>query len=113
MPEGGEPAARRFYGALLGLPEIAKPPRLAARGGVWFRLGEQEIHLGVEANFAPARKAHPALRWSGLPALREELKEGGVLVREEEPLPGFHRFYADDPFGNRLEFLEPEPEPHR
>lgn len=113
MPAGGEEAARRFYGGLLGLPELPKPPRLAARGGVWFRLGGQELHLGVEANFAPARKAHPALQWSGLAALREELREGGVLVREEEPLPGFRRFYADDPFGNRLEFLEPEPEPDR
>lgn len=113
MPEGGEDAARRFYGGLLGLTELPKPPRLAARGGVWFRLGAQELHLGVESNFAPARKAHPALHWSGLAALREELREGGVLVREEEPLPGFRRFYADDPFGNRLEFLEPEPERDR
>ncbi|MCI4335080.1 MAG: glyoxalase [Thermoplasmata archaeon] len=108
MPEGGEPAARRFYGQLLALEEIPKPPRLAARGGVWFRLGPQELHLAVESNFTPARRAHPAFHWSGLAALREELREAGVLVREEEPLPGFRRFYVDDPFGNRLEFLEPE-----
>ncbi|MCI4346320.1 MAG: glyoxalase [Thermoplasmata archaeon] len=110
IPEGGEAAARKFYGGLLGLEELPKPPRLAARGGVWFRVGPQELHLGVEATFVPARKAHPALQWSGLAALREELTEGGVLVREEEPLPGFRRFYVDDPFGNRLEFLEPEVE---
>jgi catechol 2,3-dioxygenase-like lactoylglutathione lyase family enzyme len=108
IPVGGEPAARRFYGGLLGLEELPKPPRLAARGGLWFRLGAQELHLGADANFAPARKAHPAFQWSGLPALRQELTEGGVLVREEEPLPGFRRFYVDDPFGNRLEFLEPD-----
>jgi catechol 2,3-dioxygenase-like lactoylglutathione lyase family enzyme len=108
IPVGGEAAARRFYGGLLGLEELPKPRRLAARGGLWFRVGTQELHLGVDASFVPARKAHPALHWSGLPALRQELTEGGVLVREEEPLPGFRRFYVDDPFGNRLEFLEPD-----
>lgn len=107
MPPGGEARARAFYGELLGLPELPKPPNLAARGGCWFRLGERELHLGVEPDFRPARKAHPAMLVADLAALRARLEAAGVPTREDEPLPGYHRFYADDPFGNRLEFLQP------
>ena len=109
MPRGREAEARAFYGELLGLPEVPKPPNLAARGGCWFRVGDRELHLGVEEEFRPARKAHPALLVSDLATLRQRLVAAGVTVRDDEPLTGFRRFYAEDPFGNRLELLEPEP----
>jgi len=107
MPEGGEEEARRFYGGPLGLKEREKPDALRRRGGVWFRGGAAEIHLGVETDFRPARKAHPALRVDDLDALRARLEAAGHEVRDDEPLSGFRRFYADDPFGNRIEFLQP------
>jgi catechol 2,3-dioxygenase-like lactoylglutathione lyase family enzyme len=107
MPAGGEAAARAFYRDLLGLTEIAKPASLAARGGAWFAAEGIALHLGVEAGFRPARKAHPAFRVAGLDALRERLEAAGHPTREDEPFPGCRRFFADDPFGNRLEFLEP------
>jgi catechol 2,3-dioxygenase-like lactoylglutathione lyase family enzyme len=105
MPEGGEPAARAFYGGLLGLAEVAKPPRLAARGGVWFEAGPVRVHLGVEAGFRPARKAHPAFRVADLEALRRRLTTGGIAVQDDDAIPGERRFHVADPFGNRLEFL--------
>lgn len=107
MPAGGEERARGFYGALLGLREIAKPANLAARGGVWFAVGARQLHLGVEPEFRAARKAHPALRVRGLAELVERCRGAGVPVVEDEPLPGFDRVYVSDPFGNRLELLEP------
>ena len=107
MPKGKEEEARRFYGAVLGLPELAKPANLARRGGVWFQLGSRQLHLGIEDPFTPAKKAHPAFRVQDLGALKARLAEHGCATREDEPLPGYDRFYADDPFGNRLEFLEP------
>lgn len=107
MPAGGEEQARRFYGELLGLPETAKPPHLAARGGCWFESDAVKLHLGVEAEFRPARKAHPALLVAGLPALVERLRAEGVGVVDDEPLEGYDRVYASDPFGNRLELMEP------
>lgn len=108
MPEGGEGAARAFYAGLLGLREVPKPGALARRGGVWFRGGEGlELHLGVEDGFRPARKAHPALRVRGLEAFAARLTGAGVRVRPDEALPGTRRLYVDDPFGNRLELLEP------
>jgi catechol 2,3-dioxygenase-like lactoylglutathione lyase family enzyme len=100
-PPGCEAEARAFYGTLLGLVEQPKPPALAARGGVWFGW----LHVGVAADFAPARKAHPALRVTGLEALAERLTAAGVEVRWDEEIPGVERFYADDPWGNRLEFM--------
>ena len=109
MPRGAEAEARRFYRDFLGLIEIPKPENLAKRGGCWFRLGSHEIHLGVEDDFRPARKAHPAILVSGLEALRERLASANWTVREDEPLPGYQRFYVSDPFENRLEFLEPMP----
>jgi len=107
MPAGGEDEARAFYGALLGLAEQPKPPDLAARGGCWFGSEGVQLHLGVEDGFRPARKAHPALLVDDLPALVRRLRDAGVEVVDDEPLPGFDRVYAADPFGNRLELLEP------
>lgn len=107
MPRGREAEARAFYGDLLGLAELRKPPNLAVRGGVWFALGNQQFHLGVEEDFRPARKAHPAFLVGDLPALREKLERAGYEPYEDEPLEGYRRFYVADPFGNRLEMLEP------
>ena len=107
MPAGEEDKARGFYEGLLGLPEVPKPPHLAARGGCWFEGPEVKVHLGVEAEFRPARKAHPALLVRGLGSLVEALRAAGVPVRDDEPLEGYDRVYVDDPFGNRIELLEP------
>jgi len=107
MPAGREDEARRFYGVLLGIPETAKPPELAKRGGAWFESGQVEIHLGVDADFRPARKAHPGLLIEGLPELVSRLRAAGYVVLDDEPLPGYFRVYVHDPFGNRLELLEP------
>jgi catechol 2,3-dioxygenase-like lactoylglutathione lyase family enzyme len=107
MPPGREAEARAFYSGILGLVELAKPPNLAARGGVWFALGALQLHLGVEAEFHPARKAHPAFLVRDLAALRERLARQGFAPYEDEPLSGYQRFYAADPFGNRLEFMQP------
>lgn len=103
---GGEDAARAFYGGLLGLAEVAKPASLAGRGGVWFACGPQEIHCGVEAEVAATRR-HPALLTDGLDALKAKLEAAGVRTEVDRELPGYRRFYAWDPAGNRLEFLEP------
>jgi catechol 2,3-dioxygenase-like lactoylglutathione lyase family enzyme len=108
MPPGRERAAREFYAGVLGMTEVAKPAPLAARGGAWFRAGAVELHLGVEADFTPARKAHPGILVSGLDRLASRLSAAGHPVNRDGAFPGFRRFYATDPFGNRLEFLEPE-----
>jgi catechol 2,3-dioxygenase-like lactoylglutathione lyase family enzyme len=105
MPKGQEDAARSFYGDTLGLKEIEKPEVLRARGGVWFVLGARQVHLGVEANFVPAAKAHPGFLVRELDRLREKLTSAGFPVIEDESRPGYERFYSKDPFGNRLEFL--------
>jgi catechol 2,3-dioxygenase-like lactoylglutathione lyase family enzyme len=107
MPPGGEALARAFYGGVLEIPEISKPPNLAKRGGCWFERGDLKIHLGVESEFRPARKAHPALLVVDLQVLVDRLKSAGHDVREDEPLEGYHRVYVDDPFGNRIELMEP------
>jgi catechol 2,3-dioxygenase-like lactoylglutathione lyase family enzyme len=107
MPVGGETSAREFYRDVLGIPEIPKPANLAKRGGCWFERGELKIHLGVEADFRPARKAHAALLVVDLEALIGNLKVAGYTVRDDEPLKGYHRVYVDDPFGNRIELMEP------
>ena len=103
-PPGCEDEARRFYGTALGLSEIEKPEPLRGRGGVWFALGDHELHIGIEDPFAPARKAHPALRVPAgeLDALAERL----TTVTWDDTLPGVRRFYTEDPWGNRLEFVE-------
>jgi catechol 2,3-dioxygenase-like lactoylglutathione lyase family enzyme len=103
-PAGSEAEARRWYGGLLGLEEIAKPAALAGRGGVWFACGAQQLHVGVEAGFAPARKAHPALRVGSKRAL-DELAERLAPVEWDDSLPGVRRFYAHDPWGNRVELV--------
>lgn len=105
MPAGREADARAFYAGLLGIPEVAKPPALADRGGAWFEAGALKIHLGVEADFRPARKAHPALLVRDLRALVRRLREAGVDV-VDDPLDGHHRVYVADPFGNRIELVE-------
>ncbi|HVY45449.1 MAG TPA: VOC family protein [Minicystis sp.] len=110
-PPGGEPAARAFYGELLGMAELAKPAALAARGGCWFSCGEAQIHVGVEKDFRAAKKAHPAIRLAraaDLAALRARLEAAGAPVRDDgEVVPGLVRFFGEDPFGNRLEFVAP------
>ena len=107
IPAGGEDAARRFYGGVLGMAELAKPEALRARGGCWFRGGGWEVHLGVEEPFAPARKAHPGVLGSGLDALAAALTAAGRAVEWDPHFPGHRRLYAHDDHGNRLEFLEP------
>jgi catechol 2,3-dioxygenase-like lactoylglutathione lyase family enzyme len=106
IPPGGEDRCRAFWGDVLGMTEIDKPPVLAARGGCWFRGGGLEVHLGVEEDFQPARKAHPGILVAGLSSLAARLEAADVAVHWDEDLPGYDRFYTDDPFGNRLEFLE-------
>lgn len=105
MPEGHEAEARAFYAGLLGIPEVPKPAELARRGGAWFENGSVKLHLGVERDFRPARKAHPALLVRDLRALVERLRQAGVEV-DEDALPGYFRVYIADPFGNRIELME-------
>jgi len=106
MPGGEEPAAEGFYGGLLGLERVPKPAELESRGGAWFRGGGVEVHLGVEDDFRPARKAHPAFVVEGLDQLRGRLHDAGIEIVDDTQLQGHRRFYAFDPFGNRLEFIE-------
>ena len=105
MPAGREETARAFYGAALGLREIPKPAPLAARGGVWYAIGDLQLHLGVAANFSPATKAHPAFRVRDSASSAKRLQDAGFAVRWDCSLPGCDRFYTDDPFGNRIEIL--------
>ncbi|MFI6350586.1 glyoxalase [Streptomyces sp. NPDC050560] len=109
-PPGSEYALRAYYAGVLGMTEIPKPPVLAARGGCWFQAGPVQLHLGIERDFRPARKAHPGLRVVGIEAYAARLEAGGAPVAWDGDLPGHRRFYSDDPVGNRLEFLEPLPE---
>jgi catechol 2,3-dioxygenase-like lactoylglutathione lyase family enzyme len=110
-PPGCEAAARRFYGDLLGLIELPKPPALAARGGAWFAVGAQQLHVGVEDPFTPARKAHPAIRFASardLEKLSVRLSDAGFVPTWDGELPGERRCYVADPWGNRLELLATE-----
>jgi catechol 2,3-dioxygenase-like lactoylglutathione lyase family enzyme len=106
MPVAGEAAARQFFGVLLGLAEIPKPADMVARGGCWFAVGDLQIHLGVEADFRPARKAHVALRTDALADLKKRLISAGHVVHDDIPVDGHSRFFTADPFGNRIEFVE-------
>lgn len=105
MPAGAENAARAFYGTLLGMGELEKPQELASRGGCWFESGTVQLHLGVEADFRPAKKAHPALRCRDYDALTFRLRAAGVDVREDHGIPRVRRCHVSDPFGNRIELV--------
>jgi catechol 2,3-dioxygenase-like lactoylglutathione lyase family enzyme len=107
MPAGQEDAARSFYAGILEIPEVPKPPDLARRGGVWFENSRVKIHLGIDPDFRPARKAHPALLVRDLGALVRRLHEKGIEVVEAESLPGYDHVYVADPFGNRIELIAP------
>jgi catechol 2,3-dioxygenase-like lactoylglutathione lyase family enzyme len=105
-PAGSEDAARRFYGEVLGLPELEKPEALRARGGVWFACGAQQLHVGIVArDFAPATKAHPALSASDLDSIAARLTAAGAAVQWDDELAGVRRFFTTDPWGNRVELL--------
>lgn len=106
MPAGEESAAVAFYEGVLGISNVAKPLHLAKRGGCWFENDHVRIHLGVEPEFKPARKAHPALLVTDLTGLVEALRAVGAPIRDDQPLAGFERVYVDDPFGNRIELME-------
>ena len=106
MPAGKEALARQFYSQILGLPEVAKPLPLRDREGCWFEGPGIGVHLGVEASFAPARKAHPAFVVEDLVGFQQRLEAAGVPIIPDDSLPNVRRFYANDPFGNRIEFIQ-------
>jgi catechol 2,3-dioxygenase-like lactoylglutathione lyase family enzyme len=105
-PAGCEMAARAFYGELLGMEELPKPPALRERGGVWFRAGAQELHVGVEEPFVAARKAHPGLVVDDLDELSDRLRAAGLKPQPDDAIAGLARFFVHDPFGNRLELRQ-------
>ena len=107
-PPGCEAEARRFFGELLGLEEVEKPEPLRARGGVWFRVGRQQLHVGVEEDFTPARKAHPAFQASAYDELLERLRVAAIPVEEDDSIPGLRRCFVADPWGNRIELVAVE-----
>jgi catechol 2,3-dioxygenase-like lactoylglutathione lyase family enzyme len=106
MPASGEETARRFYVDVLGMIELPKPSELAKRGGCWFQSGAVQLHLGVENDFRPAKKAHPAFRCGDYAALVARLRDSGIEVNEPNDIPGVRRCHIHDPFGNRIELLE-------
>lgn len=110
VPLDSEQECRAFWGGVLGMREVVKPPVLATRGGCWFRGGAVEVHLGVEDPFTPAAKAHPGLLVEALPLLAERLERAGYPLTWSDELPGHDRFHSADPFGNRLEFLQARPD---
>jgi catechol 2,3-dioxygenase-like lactoylglutathione lyase family enzyme len=105
-PKGSEDTARGFFGDILGFEEIEKPEVLKKRGGVWFKYGNTQLHIGIEEPFIPARKAHPAFEVENIELLKTHLITTGVEIIEDNNLPGANRFYVFDPFGNRIEILE-------
>ncbi|WP_236244913.1 glyoxalase [Streptomyces sp. CC210A] len=106
-PAGAEDLLHRSYGGALGMTGIPGPPAPAARGGSWFQGGAVRLHLGIEADFRPVRKAHPGLRGAGIDACAARLRGHGAPVVRDDHLPGHRRFSSEDPVGNRLEFPEP------
>ncbi len=106
MPAGREADAVAFYEGVLGITQVPKPSHLAARGGCWFERGDLKVHLGVEADFRPATKAHPAFLVDDVRALAAAIEAAGHAVVEDQPLAGYDRVYASDPFGNRIELME-------
>jgi catechol 2,3-dioxygenase-like lactoylglutathione lyase family enzyme len=107
-PPGCEPEARRFFAGLLGLEELEKPEPLRARGGVWFQVGEQQLHVGVEEGFVAAGKAHPAFAVSAYDELVARLRAAGVAVTDDDSIPGVRRCYVADPWQNRIELVAVE-----
>ena len=105
IPSGGEDAARAFFVGLLGMTEVPKPANLSP-SGCWFTGGSVSLHLGVDPDFRPAKKAHPALLVDDLARLRERLAEAGCMIREDKPIEGYARFFTEDPFGNRIELMQ-------
>ena len=105
-PLGCEEKARWFFGEVLGMQELPKPAELSKRGGCWFKCGRQQLHIGVEKDFAPAKKAHPAFAVNDIDELKSRLSQRGVTVHDDEANPGVKRTFAEDPWGNRLEFVE-------
>ena len=106
-PPGSEDRLRAYYVDVLGMTEIPKPPVLAARGGCWFQAGAVQLHVGIEEDFRPAKKAHPGLRVTGIEGYAARLAARGAQITWDDNLPGHRRFYSEDPVGNRLEFLQP------
>ena len=106
MPRGEEEKARQFYCGILGMMEITKPTELAKRGGCWFASGEVQIHLGVEEDFRPAKKAHPALRCGNYEELTAKLQRSGVPTTLDTTIPGVTRCHIQDCFGNRIELIK-------
>jgi catechol 2,3-dioxygenase-like lactoylglutathione lyase family enzyme len=106
MPAGGEETARRFYADVLCMTELPKPPELAKRGGCWFQSGTVQVHIGVEDDFRPAKKAHPAFRCRDYAACVAHLRRSGIDVTEVDDIPGVRRCHIHDPFGNRIELIE-------
>lgn len=107
MPPGGEELARDFYIGVLRFAEIPKLVTVGTTGGVWFRTGEVELHLGVEEDFRPSRRGHPAFRVDAIDDLAESCRSGGFEVLWDARYPGVRRFYVHDPFGNRIEVMQP------
>ncbi|MEM7689267.1 MAG: VOC family protein [Pseudomonadota bacterium] len=105
IPEGGEGEARAFFVDLLGMREVPKPPNLSAQG-CWFESQGVSLHLGVDPDFTPARKAHPAFLVDSATRVRAQLEAAGIATKDEAPVEGYERFFAHDPFGNRIEFME-------
>ncbi|GAB6436350.1 VOC family protein [Bacillus luti] len=105
-PVGCETEAREFYGNTIGMEEIPKPEELKKRGGCWFKCGNQEIHIGVEQNFIPAKKAHPAFYVNEINEFKQLLIDRGIEVTDDHARPDVIRFYVSDPFGNRVEFMQ-------
>jgi catechol 2,3-dioxygenase-like lactoylglutathione lyase family enzyme len=106
VPRGGADAARQFYGGVIGMGEVPKPPALQNNGGCWFRSGECELHIGVDSDFRPQRKAHPCFVVADLRPLAARLEEAGAEVQWDDRIGGVRRFFTHDPFGNRLEFRD-------
>lgn len=106
IPKGGEELSKKFFVDILSFNEIEKPENLKRKGGAWFQCGANQIHVGTTDSFIPAKKAHPAILVRNLYEFKKHLESHGLITREEDPLPDAVRFYLDDPFGNRLEFLE-------
>jgi catechol 2,3-dioxygenase-like lactoylglutathione lyase family enzyme len=108
IPPGSENSCREFYVGILGMTEIAKPPELVAKGGLWLQSGGLQIHLGIEADFVAAKKAHPGILVDRLDDLAANLESNGIEIAWDDKFPGYRRFYTFDNIGNRLEFLTPE-----